>query len=210
MDTSPTTITLLLFDGVVLLFNCCCCCWACCCCGCWLCWFWAGAAWLLLFELFEHGLPSLTNTGTATRRGELADCVKIEEINYDLEFTRFNAHKQFAFNWILFWISNFGHFFSFFFSILCFVRFFFFIIILRFKGINFWIVATTIITEKKLRINFNMKKNKIRFQWAQSSFRTWLCWFCSAIAFSLAWRLHLYRWFWNQIFTLNWKKRTIF
>lgn len=29
--------------------------------------------WLFVFELPEHGLPSLTNTGTATRRGELAD-----------------------------------------------------------------------------------------------------------------------------------------
>lgn len=26
-----------------------------------------------MFELPEHGLPSLTSTGTATRRGELAD-----------------------------------------------------------------------------------------------------------------------------------------
>lgn len=33
---------------------------------------------------------------------------------------------------------------------------------------------------------------------------TWLCWFCSAIAFSLACLLHLYLWFWNQIFT--WKQ----
>lgn len=33
---------------------------------------------------------------------------------------------------------------------------------------------------------------------------TWLCWFCSAIAFSFACLLHLYLWFWNQIFT--WKK----
>lgn len=32
---------------------------------------------------------------------------------------------------------------------------------------------------------------------------TWLCWFCSAMAFSFACRLHLYRWFWNQIFTCN-------
>jgi len=31
----------------------------------------------------------------------------------------------------------------------------------------------------------------------------WFWAFCSAIAFSLACRLHLYRWFWNQIFT--WK-----
>lgn len=32
---------------------------------------------------------------------------------------------------------------------------------------------------------------------------TWLCWFCSAMAFSLACLLHLYLWFWNHIFTCN-------
>lgn len=63
--TSPTTITLLLFDTDVLPGICCCCC------CCWCCWF---CCWLLLFEFAEHGLPSFTKTGTATRRGELADC----------------------------------------------------------------------------------------------------------------------------------------
>lgn len=51
------------------------------------------------------------------------------------------------------------------------------------------------------------------FIWANSlslSFKlyfTWLCWFCSAIAFSLACRLHLYLWFWNHILTWNKKKK---
>lgn len=41
-------------------------------------------------------------------------------------------------------------------------------------------------------------------------FLTWFCAFCSAIAFSLAWRLHLYRWFWNQILTYKHKVKKYF
>lgn len=112
---ASTVIILLLFDTFVLPDECCCCC---CCWCCWCC--------VVEFELLEHGLPSLTSTGTATRLGELADC----------------------------WIFLF-----------CLVFYLFLFFLIK---------------------------------------HTWLCWFCSAIAFSFACLLHLYLWFWNQIFT--WKK----
>lgn len=34
---------------------------------------WCCCCWVPVFELLEHGLPSFTSTGTATRLGELAD-----------------------------------------------------------------------------------------------------------------------------------------
>lgn len=48
------------------------------------------------FELPEHGFPSLTNTGTATRRGELDDCWENHKsfVDYSTTSSRFRASRS--------------------------------------------------------------------------------------------------------------------